>query len=69
MLWSMEPGTSTSTRTLRRRAAISASRIRASITKYGLVMWIERRAEFTASRNVVYIAKLPAAGELLTTCA
>ena len=30
---------------------------------------MERCAEFTARRNVVYIAKLPAAGELFTTCA
>ena len=32
-------------------------------------MWMERCAAFTASRKVVYMAKLPTAGELFTTWA
>ena len=32
-------------------------------------MWMDRCADATASRNIVYIATLPPAGELRTACA
>src|SRR5262245_16234421 len=55
--------------TPRRAVCTSVSIILSSGRKYGLVMSMERLAEFRARRYMVYMAVLPPAGELRTTWA